>query len=163
MGFKKTTTLVLFFLLLVTIVFFSAAVIVYQNSMTRLNDELRDRKQDIIIMQGQIDGLSMNFTGLKEAYGLQILREENLSSQFSNVKEAKESLEESKKQMQEEIDELTEDLILKETDINSLQGEVSRLNIAISGLNLTYAKVLDDVQDICEDAAALNISECRRY
>jgi chromosome segregation ATPase len=163
MGFKKTTTLVLFFLLLVTIVFFSAAVIVYQNSMTHLNDDLRERKQDIIDMQGQIDGLSYNLTSLKQAYGLQLLREENLSSQFSSVKEAKEDLEATRSELQAEIADLTAELTQKTVDLNMMTFQLNETNSLLRSLNESYLKVVDDAEDICAAAESLNISDCRKY
>ena len=128
----KNTTLVLFFLLLVSIIFLSSSVIIYQRSMTRLNDDVRIKNNDIRQIQTLVNELQLNSTSLENSLNLLKKREENLSEQFVGLKDEKEELFTDFESISKNYNKSRKDLDSAKFTIADLQNENLIFNFIIS-------------------------------
>jgi chromosome segregation ATPase len=160
---KRNSTLILFFLVLVSIIFLGSSVVIYQKSLTGLNDDLRNQNNEIRSLNTYVTGLKLNLSNLKEIIDIQMMREENLSEQFIDLKSDKENLEDDFASTSISLNDTKKDLEKSKFTISSLV-EVNRdLNSSYDDLDELYEKVLDDINDVCDEAVSLNISECSEY
>ena len=74
---RRNTTLILFLLLIFSIGFFSASVIFFQNTFTKVNDELRDKKIEVLTLDKELESLNLNVSNLNRILDIQLRREEN--------------------------------------------------------------------------------------
>ena len=164
---NKRTTLVLFLLLIMSIIFFGAAVVYYQQSLTKLNDDIRDKRVELDTLTTKINKISSNLSMLSETLDVQVQREENLSGQFINLKDEKDLVEDQKKELEIKFEDTKDELIEAKIDIENLEDDINELIVVNSYLNETLEDVLDDVGDVCDDIhdlyPNLNITDCQDY
>jgi len=121
-----------------------------------LNDDVRTKTGQINTMSDKITSLTYNLTNLNEILNIQIIREENLSEQYLGVKTEKEKVE-------SDLSETKQELVNARVEIDELVQDITNLNVKYFDLNRSFEIVLDDVEDICDDATALNLSDCDDY
>ena len=155
---KRNTTLILFLLLLFSIGFFSTSIIFFQNTFTKVNDDLRDKKTEVLTLNKELESLNLNVSNLNRILEIQLRREENLSEQYVTLRVEKVSLEDINLALEQENAELLAELIEAETLVISLGDE-------LEDLNESYEIILDDIEDVCgeTDVVALNLSDCEDY
>ena len=83
---KRATTIVLFLLLLGTLGFFAVSVVKYQGDLTRLNDDIRDKRVEIDDLSDQLKEFNESNSQLNEQLTVQQAREQDLSTQYLDVK-----------------------------------------------------------------------------
>ena len=83
---RKTTTLLLVFLLILTIGSFSFSIIHYQQSLTRLHNDIDKKTTEITGLASDVNSLKKELANLNSILDIQILREENLSEQYVTLK-----------------------------------------------------------------------------
>jgi chromosome segregation ATPase len=159
----KNTTLVLFFLLILSIVAFSGNIIYYQQSLTRLNDVITVKNTQIKGLSTQITSLRTNLSNLNEILNIQLKREENLSEQFINLKLEKEEITGEKQNLEEMVNLTQDELFEAKLEIELLELNITKLSQELNETKKDLENVLDDVEDICNAAVSLNISDCEDY
>ena len=157
---KRRSTLVLFFLVLISVTFLSASIVMYQNSLTKLNDGLRDRKTQIMDLSKTVAKLDSNISKQTQIINLQIQREENLSAQFTNVKTEKEGLITDIDKLKEDLKDTEDELKTAIVDISMLKSELSDLNVSYNNLEDDLDDAVDDIKDICSE---YNSTICEDY
>ena len=160
---QKNTTLALLFLLLVTVSVMVGFVFYYQKSMTKLNDEIIGQDKELNSMSEEVFSLRANLTNLNELLNLQVVREENLSGQFSTLKDEKDNLSAEKKSLTKKLNETLDAFSESETKATELELDLSIVQSKYDALNETAEDFLDDLEDICDDASSLNITKCSQY
>jgi chromosome segregation ATPase len=155
---RRNTTLILFLLLIFSIGFFAASIIFFQGTFTKVNDELRDKKTEILNLNKELESLNLNVSNLNRILEIQLRREENLSDQYVTLRVEKVSLE-------DEVTEKEQELAIALGDLQEAEGIVRTLAAELEDLNMSYAQILDDLEDVCgeSDVIALNLSDCEDY
>ncbi|MEM3374509.1 MAG: hypothetical protein QXE31_04785 [Candidatus Woesearchaeota archaeon] len=160
---KRSPTLIIFFLLLFVIIVFAATAVLYQKALTKLNDKIIDRDNKISVLTKTLSQLNSNLSVLNEKFELQLLREQNLSNLYTELKDNKEKLEIEKISLLKKINQTEKELFNVKFELNKLNNDFETLKTQYSNLNRTYYNVLEDIKDVCKKASSLNISECRNY
>ncbi len=160
---KKNTTLVLFFLLIISIAAFSGSAVYYQRSLTKLNDVIKEKDDQVKSMSSEIKSLQKNITSLGKILNIQLKREENLSEQFLTVRLEKEGLTSEKVELEELLNQTQSELYNAEIQIQVIEQELDQLEEDLSNATIQLEEVLDDIEDVCDAASSLNISDCEDY
>ena len=160
---KKHTTLVLFFLVILSISVLTISIIHYQRSLTKLNDLITEKQELADTLSVEVNKLNSEVNNLNRILNLKEKREENLSGQYSTLRVEQEEIKEEKAYLELDLNETLSELEEAEEQIDELQDDLIELNEDFIDLNETYHEVLGDVEDICDEASALNISECGDY
>ncbi|NTV24291.1 MAG: hypothetical protein HGA85_08050 [Nanoarchaeota archaeon] len=164
MGYiKKSTTLVLFLMLLVSIIAFTGSVIFFQKTMSTLNEAISGKDSQIGSQKSMIEGLEMNLSRISDKLELQLRREENLSGQYSELKDANELLTSEKQSLTAKLNSTEAELKDREEEIEDLEVDISEWMSDYFWLNQTLRNVTNDAEYICDKAAALNLSRCKNY
>ncbi|AJF61723.1 TPA: hypothetical protein HA239_01440 [Candidatus Woesearchaeota archaeon] len=146
---KRATTIVLFLLLLGTLGFFAVSVVKYQGDLTRLNDDIRDKRVEIDDLSDQLKEFNESNSQLNEQLTVQQAREQDLSTQYLDVKGEKESLESTNAAL--------------EKDLANITSQYTALQIEYNDTTEELGNVLEDAEDICNYSATANITECDDY
>jgi chromosome segregation ATPase len=160
---KKTTTFTLFLALAIALVVFILSAYYYQISLTKLNDLISSKDNQITVMTGQIIGLNSNMSDLREVLDLQIKREENLSGLFLDLQVQNDNVEKQRRSIETTFNQTQAALYAAQTKVEDLEDSLSQTTTKYISMNNTYSKMHRDILDICDKASELNISECRNY
>jgi len=135
----------------------------YENSFSSLNNKIMDKEEELIAIKEQRDSLELELNKISKLLDIQMRREENLSEQYTEIRTVKEKVTEEKQNLSLNLNETSALLDEANLLIDSLQHN---LTIVLEELNETEAKyynVLDDLEDVCDEAEELNISDCEDY
>ncbi len=160
---KKHTTLVLFFLVILSVSVLTVSIIHYQQSLTVLNDVIREKQELADSVSAELNKVNSEVNNLKRVLNLKEKREENLSGQYTTLKVEEEKVKEEKAYLEMDLSETRAELEDAEDHIDSLEDDLIDIREDYDDLNQTYYEILSDVEDICDDASSLNISECGDY
>ncbi len=160
---KKGTTIVLALLLTLSVAAVLFSMAYYRNSFGRINSEIEDRDLEIERLESELMKAEENLTSAQSLLDLQIKRESNLSSLFTDIKAEKEKAEDDKKSTEGKLNQTQGELLRSKIDFDNLEYKYEVLNSNYLSLNLSYKNVLSDVDKICTKASSLNISQCKKY
>jgi chromosome segregation ATPase len=164
MGFiKKSTTILLVLLLTLSTIIVLLSMAYYRLSLGKINTQMELRDDRIENLSNELDATKLTLAEKAALLDVQIKREANLSSLFTDLKSVKEKTEGEKKQAEGKLNQTQGELLSVKIELDNLQYRYINLNSSYSSLNSSYAVILDDAQDICRKSASLNISECKKY
>ncbi len=174
---KKTTTLFLMFLLAVALSAYGGSILFYQSNLGSLTEEMSVKNQHIKSLEAVLESFDQNYTQLRERYDLKVQREEELSVEYTDLKDVKDRIEEDREKISMNYNEtqraLTRALLnisRMEVTIEDLEDDIDYLEVRNQNLSSELNKVKDDAEDICSEVAKLpdvadvsEFSKCGRY
>ena len=160
---KKGTTIVLVLLLFASVIAVLFSMSFYRNSFGKINSQIEDRDNKIDALYSQLSDSQKNLSEIQTILDLQIKRESNLSSLFTDLKTVKEKTDDEKKSTEGKLNQTQGELLSIKLDLNNLQYKYMNLNSSYASINASYALLLKDVDKICSKVSSLNISQCQKY
>jgi chromosome segregation ATPase len=179
MGYiNKSKTLLLLLLLFIVLIAFGAQTIFYQKSLQGVNHRVEQKETEISNLNKKLVFLISNITTLEKEYDLSTKREEDLTGQYSTMKDIKENITIQKIGVEKELNKtnvelddarseisyLEKDILKLESNIKSMNATMASLTVDIEDLQKDLDKVTDDAKDICSEIEGVkNVSTCRYY
>lgn len=160
---KKGSTLVLALLLTICVAAVLFSMTYYRNSFGKINSQIEKRDIEIDRLFSELEETQENLSITKSLLDLQIKREANLSSQFTDLKSDKEKTEDEKKSTEGKLNQTQGELLNSKIALDNLQYKYDSLKSSYASLNTTYNSALVDIDKICTKASTLNISQCKKY